>query len=174
MQKKKNILILSKSLKCPARAPSVSAWPPAPQSRGSQSQPSLSAGILAESLVKKTNAASLFSWPSHSVLITIRASALSRVVLGTAGDSSARGTFATTPASVFRQHLPPVSSCIGARSEVSRCSLQDTGLHTQTQGLQFHPVDLKGKKKCLENKCPGFQHVFVGGRFCRDFVIVVF
>lgn len=43
-------------------------------------RPSLSAGILAESLLKKTNAASLFS-----ALIIIRASALSRTVLGTAG-----------------------------------------------------------------------------------------
>lgn len=144
---KNNILILSKSLKCPARAPSVSAWPPAPRSRGSQSQPSLSSGILAESLVKKTNAASLFSWPSHSVLITIRASALSRTVLGTAGDSSARGTFATTPASVFRQHLPPVSSCIGARSEVSRCSLQDTGFAHTNSGFTVPPGGLERKKK---------------------------
>lgn len=40
--------------------------------------------------------------------------------------------------------------------------------HT-TSGLQFHPVYLKGKKKCIENKCPGFQHVFVGGKFCIVF-----
>lgn len=43
-------------------------------------------------------------------------------------------------------------SVLGARFHVAVYKIQV--LHAQTQGLQFHPVDLKGKKKMPRKQVP--------------------
>lgn len=62
--------------------------------------------------------------------------------------------------------LPFPVSVLGAEFHVAVYKIQ-----VCTHNLRFtvSPGVLERKKKCIENKCPGFQHVFVGGKFCRVF-----
>lgn len=80
-------------------------------------RPSLSARILAESLLKKMNASSPFSQQNNSVRLTNRASALSRTVLGTAGQCRypsrlSTGTAMCTVRSLQCQHLYSNNICL--------------------------------------------------------------
>lgn len=64
----------------------------------------------------------------------------------------------------------PIFSYIGAWSELSRCRLQDIGLHTRTQGLQFHPVYLKGKKMHRKQSTQDFNMYLLEENFAGFFL----
>jgi len=62
-----------------------------------------------------------------------------------------------------------LSCLIGAQNEVPHCSLQDIGLHAQTQGLQFHPVYLKGKKVHRKQSAQDFNMCLLEESFAGFF-----